>query len=97
VTGIVTYLSRHLRCFAKGVRRRQQSRHHARAHLLQSSTVEYVRDAAAQALRKALILVGHEVSEKPGMEYCAAWLTTVLPGMGIEFVPAGSPFAKSVP
>lgn len=55
-------------------------------------TVEYVRDAAAQGRHKALILLGHEVSEEAGMQYCAQWLKGVLPGMPIEFIKAGEPF-----
>ena len=59
--------------------------------------VEYVRDAAALAKvgkgrPKALILLGHEPSEEAGMKQCATWLREVLPGMRIDFVPAGSPF-----
>ena len=55
-------------------------------------TVEYVRDAAAQGRQKALILLGHEVSEEAGMSYCAQWLKGVLPGIPVEFVKAGEPF-----
>lgn len=55
-------------------------------------TVPYVIDAAAQGKHKALILLGHEVSEEAGMENCARWLRTVLPGMPVEFVSAGEPF-----
>jgi putative NIF3 family GTP cyclohydrolase 1 type 2 len=55
-------------------------------------TVEYVRDAAAEGRRKALILLGHEVSEEPGMEYCARWLRTLFPGVPVTFIPAGEPF-----
>lgn len=55
-------------------------------------TVEYARDAAAQGRHKALILLGHEVSEEAGMQYCAQWLKGVLPGMPIEFIRAGEPF-----
>ena len=55
-------------------------------------TVPYVIDAAAQGKHKALVLLGHEVSEEAGMEECARWLRTVLPGMPVEFVPAGEPF-----
>ena len=60
-------------------------------------TVEYVRDAAALARAglgkpKALILLGHEPSEEAGMQQCATWLRGVLPGMRIDFIPAGSPF-----
>jgi putative NIF3 family GTP cyclohydrolase 1 type 2 len=56
-------------------------------------TVEYVRDAVAQGRHKALILLGHEVSEEPGMEYCAKWLQNLFPGIPVEFIKAGSPFA----
>ena len=59
-------------------------------------TVEYVRDAAAQGRNKALILLGHEVSEEPGMEYCAKWLQGLFPGVPVEFIPAGTPFASEV-
>ena len=55
-------------------------------------TVEYVRDAVAQGRQKALILLGHEVSEEGGMEYCAEWLKGVLPGMPIAFIKADQPF-----
>jgi putative NIF3 family GTP cyclohydrolase 1 type 2 len=58
-------------------------------------TVEYVRDAVTQGRQKALILLGHEVSEEPGMEYCATWLRTLFPGIPVEFVKAGSPFAST--
>jgi putative NIF3 family GTP cyclohydrolase 1 type 2 len=49
-------------------------------------TVEYARDAAAQGRHKALILIGHEVSEEAGMQYCAQWLKGILPGIPIEFI-----------
>jgi putative NIF3 family GTP cyclohydrolase 1 type 2 len=55
-------------------------------------TVEYVRDAAAQGRQKALILLGHEVSEEAGMKNCAQWLKGIFPGMPIEFVSAREPF-----
>ena len=55
-------------------------------------TVPYVVDAAAQGRHKALILLGHEISEEAGMDECARWLRTLLPGMPIEFIPAGEPF-----
>ena len=55
-------------------------------------TVEYARDAAAQGRHKALILLGHEVSEEAGMQYCAQWLKGILPEMPIEFIKAGEPF-----
>jgi putative NIF3 family GTP cyclohydrolase 1 type 2 len=58
-------------------------------------TVEYVRDANTEGRRKALILLGHEVSEEPGMEYCAKWLRGLFPGIPVEFLKAGSPFESS--
>jgi putative NIF3 family GTP cyclohydrolase 1 type 2 len=55
-------------------------------------TVPYVEDAAAQGRHKALILLGHEVSEEAGMEECARWLKTVMPGIPVKFIPAQEPF-----
>jgi putative NIF3 family GTP cyclohydrolase 1 type 2 len=57
-------------------------------------TVEYVRDAAAEGRHKALILLGHEVSEEAGMEYCARWLRQLFPNVPVTFVPAGEPFQR---
>jgi putative NIF3 family GTP cyclohydrolase 1 type 2 len=55
-------------------------------------TVPYVQDAAAEGRHKALILLGHEISEEAGMDECARWLRIILPGMPIEFMPANEPF-----
>jgi len=55
-------------------------------------TVLYTLDAAQQGRRKALILLGHNTSEEAGMESCAGWLKTVLPGMPVRFIPAGEPY-----
>jgi putative NIF3 family GTP cyclohydrolase 1 type 2 len=55
-------------------------------------TILYVRDAAQQGRKKALILLGHVTSEEAGMENCASWLKTLLPGMRIDFIPAGEPY-----
>ena len=55
-------------------------------------TVPYVVDAAAEGRQKALILLGHEVSEEAGMDECARWLRTVFPEMPIQFISAGEPF-----
>lgn len=54
-------------------------------------TVEYVRDASAQGRHKALILLGHEVSEEPGMKACAADLRALFPNLPVALVPAGQP------
>jgi putative NIF3 family GTP cyclohydrolase 1 type 2 len=55
-------------------------------------TVPYVQDAAAEGRPKALILLGHEVSEEAGMQECARWLQTLFPTMPVTFIPAGEPF-----
>lgn len=55
-------------------------------------TVPYVQDAVAEGHHKALILLGHEVSEEAGMDECARWLRTLFPGIPVKFIPAGEPF-----
>jgi putative NIF3 family GTP cyclohydrolase 1 type 2 len=54
-------------------------------------TVEYVRDAAAQGRKKALILMGHEVSEEAGMKQCAEDLRPLFPNLQVTHIPAGQP------
>jgi putative NIF3 family GTP cyclohydrolase 1 type 2 len=55
-------------------------------------TVPYVEDAAAEGRHKALILLGHEVSEEAGMEECARWLRRLFPAIPVDFIAAGEPF-----
>ena len=55
-------------------------------------TVPYVQDAAAEGRHKAIILLGHEVSEEAGMEECARWIRTLFRGIPVDFIPAGEPF-----
>ncbi len=55
-------------------------------------TVPYVQDAVAQGRHKALILLGHEVSEEAGMEECARWVRTIIPEIPVAFISAGEPF-----
>ena len=54
-------------------------------------TVEYVRDATAQGRHKALIMLGHEMSEEPGVELYTQQLKTLFPNLRIEHIVAGSP------
>jgi len=42
--------------------------------------------------KKALIVLGHVLSEQAGMKYCAEWLKTFIPEVPVEFVPAREPF-----
>ena len=54
--------------------------------------VEYAQDAIAAGQKKALIVLGHVVSEQAGMKYCAEWLKGFIQEVPIEFVAAAEPF-----
>jgi putative NIF3 family GTP cyclohydrolase 1 type 2 len=54
--------------------------------------VEYVRDSITAGNRKALILLGHVVSEQGGMIYCADWLRSFIAEVPVEFIPTPEPF-----
>jgi putative NIF3 family GTP cyclohydrolase 1 type 2 len=55
-------------------------------------TVEYVRDVLTTGGKKALILIGRIVSEEPGMDVCARWLTKIVPEVRAAAIPAGDPY-----
>ncbi len=55
-------------------------------------TVEYVRDASQAGMRKAIIILGHAISEESGMIYCAEWLKKFVGEVPVTFIPAGEPF-----
>jgi len=55
-------------------------------------TVEYVRDAKDMGRGKALILLGHSISEEAGMKYCTEWLKSFVNEVPIKFIPTGDPF-----
>jgi putative NIF3 family GTP cyclohydrolase 1 type 2 len=54
--------------------------------------VEYVQDSITKGDRKALILLGHVVSEQAGMKYCAEWLRSFISEVPVQFIPASEPF-----
>jgi putative NIF3 family GTP cyclohydrolase 1 type 2 len=54
--------------------------------------VEYAQDAISAGQKKALIVMGHVVSEQAGMKYCAEWLKTFISDVTVEFVAAIEPF-----
>ena len=54
--------------------------------------VEYAQDAIASGQKKALIVLGHVVSEQGGMKYCAEWLKDFVKEVPIEFIAAAEPF-----
>lgn len=55
-------------------------------------SLAYVNDACQAGLPKAMIILGHTVSEEAGMDYCATWLRTFIPELPVHFIPAGDPF-----
>ncbi|MCY4232383.1 MAG: Nif3-like dinuclear metal center hexameric protein [Bacteroidetes bacterium] len=56
-------------------------------------TTEFVRDANWQGDQpKGLIVLGHALSEEPGMKWLAEWLTPRLPSVIVAHQPSGDPF-----
>ncbi len=61
--------------------------------IIEWTSCSYVRDAAQLGLNKAMIVLGHNRTEEPGMKHLPAWLKTVLPaGLEYTFIEAGDPF-----
>ncbi|GAB3891738.1 hypothetical protein GCM10028803_03860 [Larkinella knui] len=54
--------------------------------------MEYVQDAIASGQKKALIILGHLVSEQAGMKYCAEWLKTFISEVPLEFIASAEPY-----
>jgi putative NIF3 family GTP cyclohydrolase 1 type 2 len=54
--------------------------------------VEYAQDCIRAGQKKALVVLGHVVSEQAGMKYCAEWLRGFVPEVPVEFVAAPEPF-----
>lgn len=55
-------------------------------------TVEYIRDARRLGLSIALIILGHSVSEEPGMEWMAEWLQPRVPELKVTHIASKDPF-----
>jgi putative NIF3 family GTP cyclohydrolase 1 type 2 len=54
--------------------------------------VEYIQDCITAGQKKALIVIGHVLSEQAGMKYCAEWLKTLVPEVPVQFIAAPEPF-----
>jgi len=54
--------------------------------------VEYAQDIRDSGKNKALIILGHIVSEQAGMKYCAEWLKGFVNEVPVDFIPAAEPF-----
>lgn len=55
-------------------------------------TGEYIRDSKAFGAKTSLIILGHAVSEEPGMEWVAQWLKPKFPSISIHHIASGNPF-----
>jgi putative NIF3 family GTP cyclohydrolase 1 type 2 len=56
-------------------------------------TAEYIRDARQLGSRIALIVLGHSLSEEPGMQWLVDWLQPKLPNLPITHISSGDPFS----
>ena len=55
-------------------------------------TAEYIRDARSLGARTSLIILGHSVSEEPGMQWLVEWLQPKIDGIKIKHIASGDPF-----
>ncbi|AXY78869.1 hypothetical protein D3H65_32595 [Paraflavitalea soli] len=55
-------------------------------------TAEYIRDGRLLGGKTALIVLGHSVSEEPGMEWIVDWLQPKIPSLKITHIASGDPF-----
>jgi putative NIF3 family GTP cyclohydrolase 1 type 2 len=51
---------------------------------------EYVRDALQQGKKKAMVIIGHAVSEKAGVEDISSWLQACVPEITLTYIPPGN-------
>ncbi len=56
-------------------------------------TSEYVRDLRYMGMKTALIVLGHIVSEEPGLEWLVKWLQPQVPGINITHIPSADAFS----
>ena len=58
---------------------------------------EYALDAAFLGMNKGQIILGHAISEEPGMEDVANWLRTFIKDIPVQFIPSGEPYWSPAP
>jgi putative NIF3 family GTP cyclohydrolase 1 type 2 len=54
--------------------------------------VEYFQDCITAGQKKALIVLGHVLSEQAGMKYCEEWLKNFVTEVPVRFIAAPEPF-----
>lgn len=53
----------------------------------------YVRDAMQLGFNRAILVLGHERSEEPGMKHLGSWLSDIVDGTPVVFLDAEEPFS----
>lgn len=56
-------------------------------------TSEYIRDLQYMGNKTALLVLGHIVSEEPGLEWLVKWLQPQVPDIKITHIPSGDAFS----
>lgn len=56
-------------------------------------TGEYIRDARYIDKKSSLIILGHAVSEEPGMQWLMSWLQPKVSGIKVMHIPSPNPFS----
>jgi putative NIF3 family GTP cyclohydrolase 1 type 2 len=55
-------------------------------------TAEYIRDTQQLGGKTALIVLGHSVSEEPGLQWLQGWLQPKVQGLKVQHIVSGNPF-----
>jgi putative NIF3 family GTP cyclohydrolase 1 type 2 len=55
-------------------------------------TAEYIRDTQQLGEKTSLIVLGHSVSEEPGLQWLQEWLKPKVPGLKVQHIVSGNPF-----
>lgn len=56
-------------------------------------TTEYIRDARAMGESVSLVVLGHALSEEPGMEWLVPWLQPKVKGIKVTHIASGDPYS----
>ncbi|MEX1377265.1 MAG: Nif3-like dinuclear metal center hexameric protein [Eubacteriales bacterium] len=60
--------------------------------ILEWTLPAYVRDAYQMGMNKAILVLGHERSEEPGMKHLGKWMESFMQGIPVVFIDAKEPF-----
>jgi putative NIF3 family GTP cyclohydrolase 1 type 2 len=55
-------------------------------------TAEYIRDTQQLGEKTSLIVLGHSVSEEPGLQWLKEWLQPKVEGLKVQHIVSGNPF-----